>query len=488
MVKTTLTAKQIDDLNYKGAVAEVRKLGHKGTWIATGKTETFRRLIKGEITARQAEEITLGVSGSAPAPSEAIDEAVTRIVEEQTKDIRDQVIENRDFITAQGGKLCDIQDKVDEIEAKISSGGVVVSGGTATSVPDPDIIRRPDFDPIVDRVADIDARQEKASTVLEEIKRMVSDAITSSPAPVTTIAKALAPTAVKIPSSSTMDQVTYALERYASPGKSVKPIIVKGEPGAGKTYQARGHGRTFNHYIEIGVHNSTEAIDLLGYQTPTVPWVDGPMSEAYRKASLGQTVLLVIDEVYRARSSTQTIFLTSLTADEGYYKLRTGRFIEDPTTGVHVSEELLAPVANLAIVATTNVGAQFDIDEGDEATRRRFIHIHVKVDAAKVRTIVDAYVKARSFSLALTNSMVEFWNHTKVLVSDGFLASVPNISTLCEAIQFSSDEAEVPTELHRLGANLWVANTLDGDPEPEQMKRLHEAFTKSFKGFVMPLV
>lgn len=496
--KTTLTEAQIDGLNYKEAIKEARKLGATGIWVATAKTDTFRRFIKGEITAHQAQEITLGTVGtpaSTPAPSEAMEESINRIVEDQTADIRKDIVEAKSFIEAQGEKLSEVQEKFDEIEAKIASG--VSSGGVASSVTDPDIVRKPELEDfkaeMVDKIcAGMDAMQTDANEKLDKLTKDITDALASGGASAARkISAIIAPT----PASTTTCQVAHALERYASPARAVKPLLIKGEPGAGKTYQARNHGSMFDHYIEVGIHNSTEATDLLGYQTPTVPWVDGPMSEAWRKAALGQTVLFVADEILRARSSVQSLFLTPFQPTNiggvDYYKLRTGRFIEDPVTKVHVSEELLAPVANLAIVATTNVGSQYDIDEGDPATKRRFVHIHVRVDEAKVRAVVGGYTSALGYKSSLLDSLIEFWKVAKVLATDGFLGSVPNISTFCEALQFSDPakgEAGVATELYRLGVNLWVSNTIEGEPEPEQVKKVNEAFVRIFGkyGFTVP--
>ena len=490
--KTTLTAAQIDALNYKDAIKEARKLGASGIWVATAKTDTFRRFIKGEITAAQAQEITLGGSGTltAPAPSAAIEEAVNRIVEEQTEDIRTEVKRTAstlaDLWSTLGAQSSDLAD----LKTMIVSG----TGSVASSVTDPEVVRRPELEGVKEELTDrltevVNHIGNDYNEKMDKLASAISDAIASGgPSVARKISAVIAPT----PAATTKCPVAFALERYASPARAVKPLLIKGEPGAGKTFQARGHGEMFDHYIEVGIHNSTEATDLLGYQTPTVPWVDGPMSEAWRKAALGQTVLFVADEILRARSSVQSLFLTPFQPTNiggvEYYKLRTGRFIEDPTTKVHVSEELLAPVANLAIVATTNVGSQYDIDEGDPATKRRFVHVHVKVDEAKVRAVIGGYVTALGYSSMLLDQMVSFWKYAKVLITDGFLGSMPNISTFCEALQFSGSEDEVPTELYRLGINLWVANTLEGEPEPEQVSKVNAAFKACFPKFVAPVL
>jgi hypothetical protein len=491
---TTLTEEQIDGLNYKEAIKAARAAGAKGIWVATAKTDTFRRFLKGEITAAQAEEATLGSSGTAsatPAASAAIEEAINRIVEEQTSDMREDITSKGKLLGEAWSVLGSHSSKLDELESKISSvasGVGTGTGGVATSVTDPDVIKRPEFETATDTLAKvIRVNNENINDKIDKLANDIAEAIKSGgPSVARKISAIIAPTP-----SSTACAVSFALERYASPARAVKPLLIKGEPGAGKTYQARQHGLMFDHYIEVGIHNATEATDLLGYQTPTVPWVDGPMSEAWRKAALGETVLFVADEILRARASVQTLFLTPFQPTNiggvDYYKLRTGRFIEDPKTGVHISEELLAPVANLAIVATTNVGAQYDVDEGDPATKRRFVHVHVKVDNAKVGAIVDGYVKARSFSSSVTDSITAFWMQCKVLVADGFLGTMPNISTFCEAVQFATDEADVPTELYRLGMNLWVANTLEGEPEPEQVKKVTGIMASAFGSFAAPV-
>ena len=45
-----MTTQEIDNLNYDQAVSAVRAAGHKGTWIASAKSDILKKVLKGEIT------------------------------------------------------------------------------------------------------------------------------------------------------------------------------------------------------------------------------------------------------------------------------------------------------------------------------------------------------------------------------------------------------------------------------------------------------
>jgi MoxR-like ATPase len=302
----------------------------------------------------------------------------------------------------------------------------------------------------------------------------------------TAAAKVIAPVLGLAPTGTT-DPVTRALEFYCAPGNSLKPVLVKGGPGSGKTFGARQHGKQFDRYIEIGISPDTEACDLLGFPTPAEPWIDGPMTEAFRLAAAGKTVCFTMDEILRAKGGARQTLLTALTPaeinGEYYYRLRTGRSVIDPDTGCSTSEVLLAPKRNLAIVATTNVGGKYDVQTPDPAEKERFVPVHVEVEETKLRRVLDSYVTAKGFSPSLVDRITMFWRVCKVLVADNYLEQIPTTSILSEAVLYSLDEDDAPHRILDIGLHLWVAETLDGLPEPEQCKRVVDALCGAFPGY-----
>lgn len=454
MSTTKLTPTQIDALNYSDAVKAVRAAGYKGTWIVTAKVAVLKALLKGEITEADARGTGAAPAASAGASFAALEDTIQKAATAAAVTVVEPL----------AARLAELEER------PVSAGGGADPDTTAAieSLGD-------SFKGAVTEVAAFRGELDSANKTLADIRAKIEDALASGGK---AAAKALAPV-FTAKASTASDPVMSLLEQYAVPKKSLKPILVKGDAGAGKTYAARAWNfeAGFDHYIEVGVHASTEPVDFLGNPDPRVPWIDGPLAEAFRQAALGKSVLLVIDEIFRATATARTILLTCtspavLPSGEKVYRLRTGRPIEDAVTGVHKSEVLEAPCHNLAIVATTNVGAQFNVDMGCPAERDRFIAVHVKVEETKLRAVLSAIASARGFCPSIVDKLVTFWKGACALKADNFLELAPSTRILAESLEYTPTDAALRNTVETLGTHTWVGTTIDGDPEPEQLKRL----------------
>jgi hypothetical protein len=450
-----MTTTEIDNLNYDQAVYAVRAAGHKGTWIASAKSDILKKVLKGEITPTDAAVATI-TGGIPPAPTPAPAPAAPVSLD----GIFGAAINN-----AVGAQIGAIEQRLNDIANQI--------GSVPQGVDDK-------LDDLAKRVADSETA---ATDMFRDLITKVDAALQQGGS---ATARVIAPV-LGLPTTGTADPVTRALEFYCSPGAALKPVLIKGGPGAGKTYGARQHGQQFDRYIEIGITPATEACDLLGYPTPTTPWIDGPLTEAFRLAAAGKTVCLTIDEYFRARGGASQVMLTVLTpfVDGGqyWYRLRTGKAVIDPVTQCEKSEEIIAPRSNLAIIATTNVGGKYDIASPDPAVKERFVPVHVEVEETKLRRVIDAHVTAKSFFACVTDQVAEFWKTCKVLVADNFLDQLPSTRILSEAVSFSINEDDVPHRILDMGLHIWVAETIDGLPEPEQCKRVVDALKSAFPSY-----
>ena len=460
---TTLTNTQIDALNYDAAKKEVYANGHKGTWIANATAATLRSLLKGEITAIDAATTTLSAlatkSGgtpvaapapapvAAPAPTPSLDgmfgAAIGAAVDSHLKGVNDRL---DDIVGRLGSTPTDVEDKL----TKLANQLITYRDTTCNDV--------------------------------RELKDAVSSALSLGGA---AAAKIIAPI-LGVSTTASSDPVNRALEYYCFPGNSLKPVLIKGGQGSGKTFGAREHGKTFDLCVEIGVYPETQSSDLVGWPSPTEPWIDGPLTDAFRAAANGLNVLLIIDEIYRATSAARQCLLTPLAPavidGKSFYRLRTGKPVTDPTTGATTSEILLAPHEKLAIVATTNVGGKFDISPADPAEKERFVPVHVEVQEAKLRGIIEANMTAKGFKCG-PEPIIMFWKACKVLAADNFIEQCPSTRILAEAVRYSKDQADIPNRILDMGLHIWVAETLDGLPEPEQCKRVVDALKGAFPGF-----
>lgn len=468
MPTSSLTPTEIDGLNYDAAKKEVYACGFKGTWIANATTATLRSLLKGEVTPIDAATITLNAMATksggtptpiitapaappAPAPAAPVSldgmfgAAIGAAVDAHLKGIHDRLDEISDAV---GSTPPDIEDRLQKVQ-----------------------------DTVLSQCSVIDSS-------LETLKTKIADALSTGGA---AAARVIAPI-LGVAASGTFDPIRRALEYYCAPGNALKPVLVKGGPGSGKTYAAREHGKSFDRYVEIGVYPETQSSDLIGYMTPVEPWVDGPLTDAFRAAAAGQRVLMVVDELYRASGPARQCLLTPLAPavvdGKSYYRLRTGKPVVDSVTGATTSEVLLAPKENLAIVATTNVGGKFDVSPADPAEKERFVPVHVEVQESKLRGIVESYADSKGFpKSSVADAVIKFWKACKVLVADNFLEQCPSTRLLAEAVHYSKDQADIPNRILDMGLHIWVAETLEGLPEPEQCKRVVDALKGAFPAF-----
>ena len=422
----------------------------------TAKVATLRSLLKGEITEADARGVQ---ASSASAPAGASFAALEDTIQRAATAAAESVIEP-------------LAERIAELEDR----PIAVPSGTH---PDTEAAIEALGNSFTGAITEVSAFRTEVDEVhkgMLDIKSQVEAALASGGK---AAAKALAPVFFAKASTSG-DPVTAVLEQFAMPGNCIKPILVKGDAGAGKTYAARAwnYDAGFDCYFEYGVHASTEAADLLGSPHPAVDWIDGALSAAFRQAALGKTVLILIDEFYRAMATARTILLTctspaTLPSGEKVYRLTTGRAVKDPTTGVHTSEVLEAPCRNIAIVATTNVGAQFNVDMGCPAERDRFIAVHVKVEESKIRAVLGSIASARGFCPSIVDKLVTFWKGACALKADNFLELAPSTRILAEALEYTPTDAALRATLSTLGMHTWVGTTIDGEPEMEQIKRLN---------------
>ncbi len=260
------------------------------------------------------------------------------------------------------------------------------------------------------------------------------------------------------------------------------PVLFEGERGAGKTVTARMFART-NGYrrVEFGGHEGIESPDMLGYLVPldagTMVWKDGPISEAFRSAQKQKTVL-IIDELLRIRQRELSILLTALSPDDGVYRIRTGR-IKSVEDGVAIEEELECPVENLCVVATTNVGSEYAVDEIDPALAERFVILRKDTTPAELKRILTEVAKQRKLPVGVVTKCVNFFNKMVEARSRGLVKNAPTTRTLARALELATAEDDVKRGV-KTQVLLWVARNSEGHPVPEQMTDVDKLIERCF--------
>ncbi|GAB3645043.1 AAA family ATPase [Ramlibacter alkalitolerans] len=265
------------------------------------------------------------------------------------------------------------------------------------------------------------------------------------------------------------------------------PVLYEGERGTGKTYEAREFARQGGYaLVEMAGHESIEAQDLLGYYAPAgdgkTVWKDGKLAQAFRKAAAGEKVVLLLDELLRIPQRQLSVLLTALSPDsDGTYKLSTNRIV-DIKDGVGQDETIAAPVKNLCVVATTNSGQGYAVDEIDAAVAERFIPLRKESTIDSIRAVLTKEAMAKNLQGAVEPT-IEFFQKAKALFSQGQLEREPSMRTLVRAFTYASPGCPNDVKAGLKGqALLWVARDTNAVPLPEQVESINRLVESCFAG------
>jgi MoxR-like ATPase len=263
-----------------------------------------------------------------------------------------------------------------------------------------------------------------------------------------------------------------------------KHILIEGEKGSGKTYSISKllHDAGIETVFMAG-HEGLESIDLLGYLIPEASgelvWKDGALTEAFRKAQHGPTVLFY-DELLRTPSRELNILVGALSPNaQGNYVLRTGRVL-GVENGIAIEETLVVPSFNLWVIGTTNVGAGYSVDVIDEALADRFRIVRKDTEETEMRSILKKKFSTFFKDEDYTRELMKLYSYLKELNKKGDLNKVVNLRHLTEVIEFSDGTKE------SLIANVvdliphWVDRDSDGYINSAQKELVLKSIVRAF--------
>lgn len=327
-----------------------------------------------------------------------------------------------------------------------------------------------------------------ATRAIDTIKQAVAAALAE---PEATPAKVRRKLNSVLPSGKA-NVVQQQIERFCAPKAALIPLLLLGEQGAGKTYGVRLAAKNYDHFVEVPCHAGMEAKDFIGGPLPdgnVFSWTDGGVARAFRLAAAGKSVLLLVDEIFRVPASQRSVFLTCLSPDETgpepVYKLKTERVIGGKGDVRH-TEELCAPVANLSIVATTNIGGQFNVSEDDPAMAERWQFHYVYCTADEIQRVIKNVLLEYSANEAEANELsvkyTAFWQKASELKKLGTINLAPTIRTLTRAAKIATAHTAIAHHQAVMTvAPMWAGTDLDGRLNTAQIENIALASKGAFK-------
>lgn len=205
----------------------------------------------------------------------------------------------------------------------------------------------------------------------------------------------------------------------------IQHVMLAGERGSGKTFLARKAAERFDAvYLEMQMHASMEAWEFRAHDRAwdgKVYTVLGKLAEAVYHIQQGKRVVLVMDEFLNLNPVYATAINSalSLTANNTYI-IETGKIV-DQGDGIGTVETVEVPADMLWVVATTNVGARYGVDQIVPSVRARFQIILMNSDPKRSKFIFDELLKQYSLPSAISLPFSKFLERVNHAVSENLL-------------------------------------------------------------------
>jgi len=273
------------------------------------------------------------------------------------------------------------------------------------------------------------------------------------------------------------NKIMAELAPYYRPGVDCgSNFLVCSPPSFGKSYTIRKLGTSYDAYFEHGCSTDMDEMStLLGNPTPDSKGAfvvfDGVLAQAFRRASEGQKVLLLLDEVLRLPEVVQSWLLTILTGVETeagrVYRLRT-RHIVQSTGEVRGNLEVIeCKCENLHFVAATNLTMTMPV----QAFWSRWETLRIEFNKTDAAATATSILKAKGIDCARGRLATKFANvmsDSRQSVKKGTTAMPIDFRMLERAAMVAADptEAAVGQQVaKRLSDNtaLWDGDLGDTD-------------------------
>lgn len=278
----------------------------------------------------------------------------------------------------------------------------------------------------------------------------------------------------------------------------IQHVLLAGERGAGKTYLGRSAADRHDAvYLEMQMHPSMEAWEFRAHDRAwngKVYTVLGKLAEAVYWIQQGKKVVLCMDEFLNMNPLYTTAINTplTLTANDTYL-IETGRII-DMGDGIGRLETVEVPSDMFWVVATTNVGARYNLDKMTPSARARFQIILMNTNADRTKTILEKNLSKYDMPLEFAEMFKKFLEAANQAVSENTLDEEATTRLACNVIRAVHKKAArdkkkyttlkqwLPVVKTQLMAEIaQVVNFELGPLDPDQEERYKALVDASFK-------
>lgn len=220
----------------------------------------------------------------------------------------------------------------------------------------------------------------------------------------------------------------------------IQHVLLAGERGAGKTYLARMAADKYDAlYLEMQMHPSMEAWEFRSHDRAfngKVYTVQGPFAQAVEAIRVGKKVVLCMDEFLNMNPMYTNVINSplSLTHNDTYL-INTGSLVVDEATGLAKEEIVEVPANMLWVVATSNIGARYNLDKMTPSVRARFQIILMNTNADRTKSILEKTLSKYDMPLDFAEMFKRFIEAANQAVAENTLDEEATTRLACNVIR-----------------------------------------------------
>lgn len=261
-----------------------------------------------------------------------------------------------------------------------------------------------------------------------------------------------------------------------------RQVMLFGEKGTGKTYNIKNVCENNDwELITISGHFGLDEYSLLGHlirlKNGSFDWKNGRLAKAFRMASQGKKVVVFIDEILRMNPQTLNLLVTTMDPYKGNYELE----LDNPTqsSDEYVDTEILrVSTKNLWFIAATNIGANYEVSNIDEALKDRFIMKQMTLSNDQMKSIIKQKLEDKDLHINI-DVIMEFYEKIHLLFEQELISHDINLRHIMDVLEYAEFIRDLK-ELFEDKMLAWVGLDYTGEPIKKEVELVHKLIEKYF--------